>query len=244
MTLKTSMALGVAASVLAVPLFAQQSTTENLDVIPLTEWRYDDLYSNGVSASSVLDREVYGSTGEEIGDVEDILIGPDQRVMAIIAQVGGFWDIGDTHVSIPVDMVEMTGDVITVPITEDTVGDYGFWNEAPAPAGSVETEIVEGVDDQPIPRAWRVTELIGDYARVREGNVYGEYGYVNDLILRDNEVVAAVVQPRQGFGTGYRAYPYYGYGYGWTAGSPYYDMPYTGDEVRATEPLDYNRFGD
>ena len=98
------------------------------------------------------------------------------------------------------------------------------------------------MDDRAIPRAWRASELIGDYARLRDGNAYGDYGYVSDLILRDNKVAAVVVQPRAGYGPGYRAYPYYGYPYGWNAGSPYYDMPYTEDDILDAEPFDYDRF--
>ncbi|EDQ03594.1 hypothetical protein DSM14862_04164 (plasmid) [Sulfitobacter indolifex] len=232
----------VAALVLAGPLFAQQSAIDDAAVVSLSDWRYDDLYTNGVSAKDLIDRDVYGQTGDEIGDVEDILIGSDGQVHSIVAEVGGFWDIGDTHVSIPLNKVDMSNGRIIVPITEDTVGDYGFWNDEAVQTGAVESDIVEGVDDEPIPRAWRASELIGDYARLRNGDGYDDYGYVSDLILRDNKVAAVVVQPRAGYGPGYRAYPYYGYSSGWDAGSSNYDMPYTEDDIRDTEPLDYNRF--
>ena len=103
------------------------------------------------------------------------------------------------------------------------------------------TEVVEGIDDAQIPRAWRASELIGDYARLRQGEALVNYGYVNDLILQDGEVAAVIVQPRGAFGPGFRAYPYYGYGFGWYAGRPYYDLPYTEDEVSQAEEFDYDR---
>jgi len=242
MTWKNSTILTVTALVLAEPLLAQQNVLENAQVVALDDWRYDDLYTNGVSARDLIDREVYGQTGDEIGDVEDILIGSDGQVRSIVAEVGGFWDIGDTHVSIPLNRVDMSNGQIVVPITEDTVGDYGFWNDEPIQNGAVDSDIVEGVDDEPIPRAWRASELIGDYARLQNDDGYNDYGYVSDLILRDNQVAAVVIQPRTEYGPGYRAYPYYGYGSGWDAGSPNYDMPYTEDDVRDTERFDYNRF--
>lgn len=237
-----SMILTIMASVLAAPLFAQEGVLDDAKVVSLPDWRYDDLYSNGVSTRNLFDRDVYGQTDDEIGEVEDILIGPEGQVQSIVAEVGGLWDIGDTHVSIPIGQADMSDGRITVPVTEDTVGDYGFWNNEPVQTDAVGSEIVEGVDDEVVPRAWRASELIGDYARLREGDAYGNYGYVSDLILRDNKVAAVVVQPRAGYGPGYRAYPYYGYDYGWDAGSPNYDLPYTDDDVRDAEPFDYDRF--
>ena len=121
MTWKNSTILTVTALVLAEPLLAQQSALEDAPVVALGDWRYDDLYTNGVSARDLIDREVYGQTGDEIGDVEDILIGSDGQVRSIVAEVGGFWDIGDTHVSIPLNRVDMSNGQIVVPITEDTV---------------------------------------------------------------------------------------------------------------------------
>ena len=55
---------------------------------------------------------------------------------------------------------------------------------------------------------------------------YRGYGYVQDLIFRDGEVAATVVDRNAGYGTGGRyAYPYFGYNYGWYPGGRYYDLP-------------------
>jgi len=229
---------------------AQQAAEplDDAEVIALSEWSYDDLYAGGISADDFIDEmEVYDQTGEEIGDVEDILIGPDGRVLAIVAEVGGFWDIGDTHVSVPFDEVEITADRsgVVVPVTEETVDDYGNWGDAATMTGveNVSSELAAGIDDVALPRAWRASELIGDYARLTQGETFAPYGYVNDIILRDGEVAAVVVQPSRGYGAGYRAYPYYGYSWGWNIGAPYYDLPYTEDEAIGMEEFDYDRLG-
>ncbi|MEE2859658.1 MAG: PRC-barrel domain-containing protein [Pseudomonadota bacterium] len=227
---------------------ADAATTNTLeaDVVSLSDWNYDDLYSNGISAENFIDEmEVYDVNGEDIGDVEDIIIGPDGRIASIVAEVGGLWDIGDTHVSVPYAEVAMSDDGlgIVIPVTEETVGDYGFDRDV-FTAGAATSEVVSGVDDAEVLRGWRASELIGDYARIRDGDVYSNYGYINDLLLRDGEVAAVVVQANDAYGSGYRAYPYMGYGggYGWNAGSPYYDMPYGAQDVGGTEPFDYGRF--
>lgn len=237
-----------------------QTTSEALsdaDVVPLAEWNYDDIYATGVSAENFMDEmEVYGQDGDEIGDVEDILIGPDGQVIAVIAEVGGFWDIGDTHVSIPFDQVQVSenGEGVILPITEETVDEYGFFGDAEEPdivaAETAESDVVAGVDDTPVRRAWRASELIGDYARLSEvegrtdHGYMSDYGYVSDLILSDGQVSAVVVQPSATYGRGYRALPYYGYDAGWDAGSPYYDLPYTERQVGEAGEFDYERLGD
>lgn len=204
-------------------------------ITSLGAWSYDQLYSGGMSAEAIIDNaDVYGPEGEEIGEVEDILLGSDGTVVAIIAEVGGLWDIGDTHVSVPWDEVEISGDRIVTSVTEDNAAEHGVYDNGRIARSEAAATLLSGVEDAMAgDRLWRASELIGDYARLREEGSYVNYGYVNDIILGDGEVTAVVVEPdgRFGFG-GYQAYPYYGYdrGHGWTPGSPYYDLPYRRDE--------------
>lgn len=219
--------------------------------IELGDWSYDDLYSRGFSAEAFIDdTEVYGVGGEEIGNVEDLLIGPDGKVVSVIAEVGGFWDIGDRHVSIPWESVSAnaTGDGITVPVTEETVDDYDVYNRELITRQMAAGNIVGNVDDALAGnRLWRASEVIGDYSRLAEGgNAFREYGYVSDLIIVDGQVKAVVIQPDSGYGAvGSYAYPYYGYdyGYGWQPGNAYYDMPYNEGEIAELEAFDSDRLG-
>jgi len=236
------MALGVA------PVAAQ--STLDAPVVSMSEWNYDDLYSGAWSAEDFIDEmEVYGSDGEEIGDVEDVIVGADGNVLAVIAEVGGFWDIGDTHISVPWSEVSVQGEAVTIPVSEDNIGSYGLFEPEYMRADEVKSEITGGVDDAEMTgRAWRVSELMGNYARLRKSDGgsettdprAGNYGYVNDLLVKDGKVAAVVVTPDVGYGTGgYRAYPYYGPG--WTPGTGYYDMPYSDEEVRELDEFEYNR---
>ena len=221
------------------------NTVQTNRVVTLSDWRYDDLYGEGVSVEELIDgMEVWGATGEEIGEVENVLIGPDGRVLALVAEVGGFWDIGDTHVSIPWDMVEIGLENVVVPVTEDTVGDYSIFNEAYVTAEDAATEIQEVEGDgfgevETGPRVWRATDLIGDYARIQDAGTYQNYGYVNDMIIRNGQIAATVISPDTGYGVGVGssyAYPYTGY-----TGGDYYDLPYSRTDVDALEPYDYDR---
>lgn len=191
--LKRTSTIALLAAMAATPALAQDArpqvganpigqagTLSAEQIVSLNDWAYDDIYAGGMSAEEFIDEyEVYGATGEDIGDVEDVIIGADGRVLAVVAEIGGFIDIGDTHVSVPWSEVEMVAgeQAITIPITEENVETYGVYGEGYAfgdgamdVTGSVAgQEIVAGLDDQELgPRAYRVSELIGDYVRIRD----------------------------------------------------------------------------
>jgi sporulation protein YlmC with PRC-barrel domain len=222
------------------------------DVITLPEWHPEVLYEGGWSAEEFIDEaEVYGPTGEEIGDVENIIIGADGKVLSIIAEIGGFLEIGDMHVSVPWDQVEFTvgGDNVTIPVTQETVENYSLFTDPLLTATDAATDIqsVKG-DNADVAltgtRAWRVTELIDDYTRIKDGDGFANYGYVDDVIIKDAAVASVVVRPDVAWGArGLYAYPYYGYGYsGWYPGLGSYDLPYAREEIAELEPFEYERF--
>ena len=230
------------------PALAQQAETQaqdtqgQVDVVPgyavgLDQWGYEGLYEEGAwTAEQLLDAEVYGPTGDEIGEVENIVVGTDGAVDALIAEVGGFWDIGDTHVRVPwseIDVSFENGEAnVQVPVTEETVEDYDLF-------GGIGGEFRVVDDDEPFtPRGWRVTELINDYVTL-EGGV--RYGWVEDLVFDEAGRLEAVVVDAAYGVYGPYAYPYYGYGYGFRPGYPYYELPYGEAEVAELEPFDYEQ---
>ena len=151
--------------------------------------------------------------------MEDILVGPDNRIRAIIVKTDGFLDIGDTHARVAWNDVKVGPDLerVTVPLTEETLEDFKL-----------------NYDDMNPPRAWRVRELIGDVVNLDDRQAYGT---VDDVIFgRDGALLSVVVRPDYGYGTGAYAYPFYGYGYGWNPGMGYYDMPYSTADVDGYRP--------
>lgn len=246
--LKTGLSTLSVAALAAAGALAQKTADplSDADVIPLDQWGSEKVYTGGISAEEFIDEmEVYSTTGDDIGDVEDIIIGPEGNVVAVVAEIGGVWDIGDTHVSVPFDEVEMNadGNGIVVPLTEETVGDYDVMVTEAMVARDLDSEVTAGVDDVALGRAWRATELIGDYARLTGDSDFLNYGYVNDIILRDGAVAAVVIERAYDRGGGYEVYPY-ATADDWDAGTPYYDLPYGETDVEGMEPFDYERLGD
>jgi hypothetical protein len=68
---------------------AAAGTTSDIEVVSSTDWNYDELYADGWRGEELIDTAVYGPTGEEIGEVENVIIGPDNKILSIIAEVGG-----------------------------------------------------------------------------------------------------------------------------------------------------------
>ena len=251
----TQMRLLMAASALASGLAGMAAAQEakiEADIVPLADWRYDELYTDGISVDDMIGSDVKGPTGDDIGDVENVLIGQDGQVLSVVAEVGGFFELGDTHVNIPWDMVEASkwDDGIEIPFTQDTIEDFTLFTDEVVTASDAASEVEEvegdgaGVVDTG-GRVWRAGELIGDYARLKDGDGFANYGYIDDLIVRDGKVAAVVVSPDVAWGGGgYYAYPYYGYDHGWNPGREFYDLPYERTEVEALEPLDREQIGD
>lgn len=50
------------------------------------------------SADDLLDASVYGQSGEEIGEVEDILMGNDMSVHSLVMETGGILDMGGREI--------------------------------------------------------------------------------------------------------------------------------------------------
>lgn len=96
--------------------------------------------------------------------------------------------------------------VAVTPLEEGTAPFLVSWHEvAPRPGGGMsltaaETEVVTDTAG-----AWRAQELIGGLARAEGGM---PYGLVSDLGLAGDRLVAVVVDPAVGGGTGYRLFAF------------------------------------
>jgi hypothetical protein len=234
----------VLAMIAAVPALAAESTPDpkagGNDVVVLSDWTYEPLYDSGWSVEKLMDETaVVGPGGQEIGSVENLVIGDDGKIVAMIAEVGGVLDLGDTHVSIPWSEVELSQDMqrVNVPINEESADDYWIFGDRSALLKEEVDRIVTVDEDKKTgTKIFKATDLIGDYAYLTEEV---QHGYVNDLLVQDGEVSAVVVDASRYAKPGYYAYPYRPSD-GWRPSGLVYQLPYGESEIATIDTFDYD----
>ena len=212
---------------ITLTLAAAPLAAASADKIDIVAWNQDDLY-DGLTAEQLFDNEVRGADGEDIGEIENLVVSADGKVDKVIVEAGGFVDIGDTHFAVPWDQVEFGPNLewVRVPVDEDSIENFSLF---------------EGEEVETGPRAWKASELINDYVALQD--VPG-YGIVQDIVLdQDGNVEAVVVYPDVAYGVGRPyAYPYYGYDRDFDPGAETYQLPYTMSEIQELGPFDYSAF--
>jgi sporulation protein YlmC with PRC-barrel domain len=208
-------------------------------VVLLSSWSYNPLYADGWRSEDIWDAAVYGAGGEEIGDVENVLVGLDGKILSIIAEVGGLWDIGDTHVNVPWSEVTVGDnfDRLTIPVNEENAADYSLFKDWHLTAGEAKAETTDVDDDVAVgPHAWKLTDILDDYVMLRGGV---PYGYVDDVVFdQTGKLQAIVVRPDISWGApGYYAYPYRP----WGPALNYHVLPYARADIEGLAPFDYGK---
>ncbi|QDZ02256.1 PRC-barrel domain containing protein [Nitratireductor mangrovi] len=141
--------------------------------------------AEGQLASNIIGASVYNGTGddaENIGDVNDIVIGPDGNIQAVVIGVGGFLGIGEKHVAIEYDLVEwaeIDGDRwLVVETTADALKaqeefDRLAYQPMPADANVKETKPASAEDLAKAPAPEQAGDGAGDMAAA-EGETAAE----------------------------------------------------------------------
>lgn len=182
----------------------------------------EEIYEDGISVDSLLGAQVVDDSGNEVGEVEDFVLGADDdRLLGVIIETGGFLNIGDNHLLYPFEEASIEdGERVKADISASTVEDLSLFRD-------IEGESLEGGRS-------RVAELIG-------GTAYSDgepYGRVDDLIVnRSGNILAVVVQPDVAYGDpGYYVWPYTGY-----YDDDLYDVPADERHRFGEEPFDTER---
>ncbi len=236
---QTVLLTGIGLVFLGVPAGAQDETgttdqsldSLTVDILPATEWTYDDL-RDGLSAEELIEEaEVHNEAGDAVGEIEDLIVSADGRVTTLVIESGGFLDIGDATFAYPAEAArfeEPSRIVVPIPETID-VDDpqYSLFRGQPI----AEDEPVEG-------SPWRISRLLNDYAYLGEI----PYGWVRDAII-DRETMAVravVVSPDVGYGApGLYAFPYDGAQSGDQRELGVYRIPYSAEEISELEIFIY-----
>lgn len=68
----------------------------------------------GLTAEEIIGRDVVNKKGEEVGQVESLVIQPDKGDVHAVISVGGFLGIGDRDVAVPLEEMEFGEDNVTL----------------------------------------------------------------------------------------------------------------------------------
>ena len=96
----------------------------------------DKLSSLGseVAASDLLNQKVKNPANQTVGDINDLSIGSDGKIAAVIIGVGGFLGMGEKNVSLPYDQLSFSRDAngylaVTANITKDSLQSAPEWKK-------------------------------------------------------------------------------------------------------------------
>ena len=65
-----------------------------------------DIIATGYRASKIIGTKVYNEEGENIGKVDDLIVGGDSMVSFAVISVGGFLGMGSRHIAVPAILFE------------------------------------------------------------------------------------------------------------------------------------------
>ncbi len=81
------------------------------------------------SVDDIEDADLLNAAGEEIGEVEEVLVDASGQAVAIVADVGDVLGIGDKEVIIGLDRVELRGDDLVTSLTREELAGLPIWDD-------------------------------------------------------------------------------------------------------------------
>lgn len=201
----------------------QQEATGSAPV-DIRAWNTSNLYE-GWSAKALLREPVYGTGGQVLGEVSDLLIGSDGVVQRVVVEGGGVRETKGTLFAVPWNAAKRISSAgIDVPVSEGNLSGYGRFpklDELPSNEGT-----------------FRLAEMIGDPVKA-DGT---DYGTIRDVIFDRNDRAAAIIvipAPGAGAPSGPIAFPYNPDYY--ETQKSYYSSPYPRERLKELRPFEYDR---
>ena len=86
------------------------------------------------AASDLLSQKITNPANETVGDINDLSIGSDGKIAAVLVGVGGFLGMGEKNVSLPYDQLTFSRDangrlVVSVNITKESLQSAPEWKK-------------------------------------------------------------------------------------------------------------------
>ncbi len=81
------------------------------------------------SLTSIDDIDVMTVAGENVGEIETALIGPDGSLVAVVVEAGGFLGIGDEERVLPIERLVFEDGDYTTDLTAEEVEALPTWDD-------------------------------------------------------------------------------------------------------------------
>jgi len=102
----TPLVITAVSALLLTGVFSLQSPPARSQVVHLVEVDLK-VVGAGYRASKLIESDVYNDTGDEIGELDEIVLGEDGKANFAILEVGGFLGIGDRLVALPFESLKI-----------------------------------------------------------------------------------------------------------------------------------------
>ena len=129
----------VAVAGLSAPAVAQQASEPQAPGTPaagiaagdLREFEDMEVPRLGISVDELEDMDVVGPDGEQIGEVEQVLIDRDDRIVAVAVEAGGFLGIGDHEAILGIDQLALASDrdQLVISMTAEELRSLPEWDD-------------------------------------------------------------------------------------------------------------------
>ncbi|MEK0081575.1 PRC-barrel domain-containing protein [Benzoatithermus flavus] len=97
---------------------------------PATTTAVDNPLYN-MKGEQIVGQNVYGPNGEEIGEIDNVVMSKEGKQAAAVIGVGGFLGIGERKVAIPLDQLHMgTDNKLTTSMTKDQINSMQPYEES------------------------------------------------------------------------------------------------------------------
>lgn len=96
----------LAASLLTVSLAWAESKPAPVVGGTIVAINVDVVATTGYRASALLGSDIYNDQGENIGKLDDFIVGSDAKVSVAVVAVGGFLGVGARMVAVPASLFE------------------------------------------------------------------------------------------------------------------------------------------
>ena len=134
-----SIAAATVVAGLAAPAVAQQASetqgpgasAAGLSAEDLREFEDMEVPRLGISVDNLQDMDVVGPDGERIGEVEEVLIDADDRIVAVAVEAGGFLGVGDHEAILGVDQLALASgrDQLVISMTAEELRSLPEWDD-------------------------------------------------------------------------------------------------------------------